>query len=140
MIPREKFLSHSAPYLWYTTTSAPHYITTITSSSTTPSSLQHHLHHQSATTCTTIKSPASPTLQSVPPTSNQLVTTRTTMDLGVGATVAQPEGTVPNSNALSLRQHFATYVEFKAAMCRWAVTVHFETRYEKSEKTVNIVT
>ena len=62
------------------------------------------------------------------------------MDWGLGATVAQPEDTVSDPNALSLGQHFATYAEFKAAMCRWAVTAHFETRYEKSEKAVNVVT
>ena len=46
----------------------------------------------------------------------------------------------PGPDALILGQHFATYTDFKAAMCRWAVAAHFETWYEKSEKAVNIVT
>ena len=46
----------------------------------------------------------------------------------------------PVPNALFLGQHFAPYTDFKAAMRRWSVTANFETRYEKSGKTVNIVT
>ena len=40
----------------------------------------------------------------------------------------------PDPNALFLGKHFATYTDFKAAMCRWAVAAHSETWYEKSER------
>ena len=46
----------------------------------------------------------------------------------------------PGPDALFLGQHFAKYTDFKAVMCRWAVAAHFETRYEKSERAVDIVT
>ena len=46
----------------------------------------------------------------------------------------------PGPNARLIGQHFAINVDFKAAVCRRAVAAHFETRYEKSEKAVNIVT
>ena len=46
----------------------------------------------------------------------------------------------PGQNAQLFGQHFAIIVDVKAAVCHRAVAAHFETRYEKSEKAVNIVT
>ena len=113
---------------------------------TLPFSLQHRLHHlpdkskhQSATTHTTRRQPLAL------PVSDHLhypMATTEDSESEVELQVAVTQGTEPGPglDALFLGQQFATYTNLKATMCRWAVATHFETRYEKSEKAVNIVT
>ena len=66
----------------------------------------------------------------------------TTMDsdLEVELAVTLDTEPDPSPNALFFGQHIAKYIDFKAAMCRWAVSARFEARCEKSEKDVNVVT
>ena len=137
-----------------TTSSSATRSNTIKSATPPTPPVDDHLHYQSMTTYTALQPAILPTppaddklhLQSRLPNHPQARNTArrqppvlpmaTTGDFGleVGLTVTQDTEPGPGPNALFLAQHIATYTDFKAAMCRWTVAAHFETRYEKLEK------